>query len=106
MNRPVGIPWLVPTQQMGRLGFDFVQSAASSQGMFMGLIPEHVPFGTQRSGNTDCGSRAPDSAQHTSDVGLHLIAPQKMPPIAASVAPPTPPPPTPPTPPAPPWPEL
>src|SRR5437762_2202051 len=52
--------------------------------MFIGLVPEHIPLGTQRSGSVDSGSSAPASAQHTCDTGLHFIEPQKMPSRPAS----------------------
>jgi hypothetical protein len=44
MKEPFGVPEDVPAQHTGRLGLEMAQSAWSSQGMFMGLMPEHIPF--------------------------------------------------------------
>src|SRR5215471_4695216 len=47
--------------------------------MFIGLVPEHIPLATQRSGIVEPGSSAPTSAQHTCVLGSHRVLPQKMP---------------------------
>jgi hypothetical protein len=110
---PVGEPLEVPTQQIGSVGCDTRQSAWSSQAMFIGAVPEHIPFETQRSGSMDPTSSAPLSAQQTCVLGSHDVLPQKMPvetdpPPApaipappAPLLPPVPPLPAPPMPPAP-----
>jgi hypothetical protein len=76
-KRPVGE--LVPTQQMGNVGCALAQSAWSSHGMFIGLMPEHMPFGTQRRGIAEPGSIAPTSPQQTCVLGSHVAPPQAMP---------------------------